>query len=229
MMSTPRFFARLAPGTAQQPGAVRAALLPRFAAQERSAEMVETVEETAAPRDAAPRGITAARRAVIASSITDTIAPRLERAAPDAPATTPLVEKESRPVQTPRVERAMTQLDVADRQAVDSVAPSVIERIEILEKKPDSAAATPAPTPASRETEPTLTVTVQGPLRPQAVAQRPTSTRTESPTIVEITIDRIDVRAPKTNNVTQARPATKRAEPTQSLSDYLREREKGGT
>ena len=163
---------------------------------------------------------------MIAPSVTEMLALQQAegRATPsNAPSTTHRAARELPRIETRRIEREMPQVDVVGRRTTRSAASTVVERIEIVEKDAEQ-----SPSPASRESDPVLSVTVQGPLRPQTVAQRTTSPRVDSPRVVEITIDRIDVRAPKTSSVTQARPATKRAEPTQSLSDYLRERDKGG-
>ena len=178
---------------------------------------------------------------MIAQSATDTVDRAEQRAesvaGADEAMTTGRADAERLRAQPPRVAREMRQLNLPD-QTIDSVASSVLAVVEKTAKAPTaprgadgSEAATSndstrPETPDRRRDE--QSHSAQGPLRADVVAQRATATRAEAPTVVEITIDRIDVRVPKTGNVTQARPAAKRAEPTQSLSDYLRERQKGG-
>jgi hypothetical protein len=68
-------------------------------------------------------------------------------------------------------------------------------------------------------------IAVRLPLRIQTVSGHVPSPRREGPTIVEVTIDRIDVRVPPASSPAP-RAAPPRVAPTQSLADYLRQRDR---
>jgi len=68
-------------------------------------------------------------------------------------------------------------------------------------------------------------VAVRSPLRESTVAQRAAPARGETPTIVHVTIDRVDVRAPPAPAFTPSLNQKPRAMSTVSLSDYLRQRD----
>lgn len=75
--------------------------------------------------------------------------------------------------------------------------------------------------PPSRPADGTDAPTLRRPLSPMALAQRLSPARHDGPEIVQVTIDRIDVRAPAPVAPPRA-PARARPAPTTSLADYLR-------
>lgn len=80
--------------------------------------------------------------------------------------------------------------------------------------------------PAPLEVPPMRPVTRALPLSDAAVAGRATPAREEGP-VIQVTIDRLDVRAPAppANASERRRPSP---QPAVSLSDYLREGARGG-
>jgi hypothetical protein len=62
------------------------------------------------------------------------------------------------------------------------------------------------------------------PLRSATVAQRALEARAAEPNVVQVTIDRIDVRMPSGKAVEQRSAQPRPREPAISLSDYLRRR-----
>lgn len=67
---------------------------------------------------------------------------------------------------------------------------------------------------------------VRPPLRESAVAQRVASQYSEAPTVVQVTIDRVDVRMPPAAQPGQQLNSKPRTASTVSLGDYLRQRER---
>jgi hypothetical protein len=67
-------------------------------------------------------------------------------------------------------------------------------------------------------------VTRAAPLSPAVIAGRAMAVREQAP-VINVTIDRLDVRAPARAEPARQRPRT---QPTVSLSDYLREGSSGG-
>lgn len=67
---------------------------------------------------------------------------------------------------------------------------------------------------------------VHAPLRESTVAQRAGQLRTEAETVVQVTIDRIDVRLPAPPAAERSSGSKARSGPKVSLSDYLRQRDR---
>jgi hypothetical protein len=68
-------------------------------------------------------------------------------------------------------------------------------------------------------------VDARAPLRESTVAQRSTAQRGETPAVVHVTIDRVDVRTPGTATPSRLSPKP-RASSTVSLSEYLHQRDR---
>lgn len=64
--------------------------------------------------------------------------------------------------------------------------------------------------------------TVRAPLRQSTVVHHAASLRSAAPPVVQVTIDRIDVRATPAPSAARP-PARARSAPTTSLGDYLRQ------
>lgn len=243
MAPASNFLTRLAPWATQRDGAVRAAVASRFAPVEPE---VALVVDTPAERSSATRSESTATQPprTRAANTFDEVVAAIDRLAgapraSESASSSSFAEYVRSPVvqrSTPARAKAEPSRDVARRPQApiattidtEHESSSIRTTTTIVERTAFDAAASAPPHTASQSDVDLSTIAAKaGPMRPEAVAQRPTPARDERPTVVEITIDRIDVRVPAANSPTRA-PTQPRAKPTQSLADYLRQREQGG-
>jgi hypothetical protein len=112
---------------------------------------------------------------------------------------------------------------VERRPPVEMSSPAVVEPAAWTQPPP-GAHSRPVPPYLAVEVFPERPVTRAAPLSAAMVAGRATAVREQAP-VVHVTIDRLDVRAPAQAEPARQRP---RAQPTVSLSDYLRQGSSGG-
>jgi hypothetical protein len=212
-----RFFARLAPAARTQ-HAVQPALLPRFAGPSAGAQDIEA-ESSAAPHAAMQRDI-------------------LE---PDQRETSKASRAPHEATPKPPMRTRSEAIDVAERTAVHGAArpelspapppaPTVVVRspAQPAPYEAHARAAAPAPRPLDDASQPVRArrddapapPTQQHPLSAITLAQRLHSAKSE-PTIVHVSIDRIDVLASDARRAPRA-ASKPRAAPTMLLTDYLR-------
>lgn len=240
MTPAPRFFARLAPWAGQGQGSVRAAVTPRFAAPEVGdgrwavgADPIATPEGVNEPAigggvdvdsETTRRSDSARERqhqTALSKERRDGVGLESELPLPTAPVVdvpSPMKIRGAVHDDSPHAPPKAAS-PASDAQTIPGK--TIVERITLVES-PDRRE---SPVKPDREFLPAA-MAARGPLRPESVAHRASPPRASSPTVVEITIDRIDVRVPAASAT--ARPAKTRAAPTQSLADYLRHRDQGG-
>lgn len=232
-----RFFERLMPAAPSAGAHVHAALPSRFAPPGLELTAPESLEQDdaadigAASRDHgdfAPRGHAAPRdagqsvtappprtdRAITrGDSVVDARAPQGSAAAPadlsdavDATARVPSTRS------LPTRERAAVDDDIVPNRRVRPAAHGASALVR---------ARRAAPVPAA-------SVAPHAPLREQVRERRIGPPPVPPPTIVQVTIDRIDVRAPAANAQPERSVSKPRNDSWKSLGDYLRQRERGG-
>lgn len=224
-----RFLEQLMPGPAEPGTAVRAALRHRFAPERPDLDLPD-----AAVRDAVTDRETTLRRGPpdVVPSRRDEREERGARVAPvssSIAATPPHVEPVTSggpspgdaPAADPVRLAAATPMAVSPAKA--PVAMAVVTR-----------AAAPAPAGRIAPRVPDIAPAAVGrraPLSERACAERAARPEVEPPTIVQVTIDRIDVRAPAVGAGPEQSGRRKRGGASQSLGDYLRQRDRasGGT
>lgn len=221
MTAVPRFLQRLAltASTAPVPGAARAALPPRFGVATASRQGVEWPEPNAAsmgdqPAAAAPLPTSMAAHV---PSFFQSANPAAAEPSARAPARPAALQADAPAPPVARLAALQTQPASSTRSAPSGATDDAFD-------EPHSsfeAMAQSRPAPGQSLAAPTA------PLRESTLAQHAAQSRAQqAPTIVQVTIDRIDVRAAPQPVV--ARPAAKaRAPAAQSLGDYLRQRSGG--
>ncbi|MGH8445496.1 MAG: hypothetical protein ACREVL_09515 [Solimonas sp.] len=220
--------AALASGT-PQPGAARLALPARFAASNAVLPVVEEVATTTQAADIQPDVSSAGTRVTEG----DTPLPGHRTRAPS-------VEQVTRPAADPlSAQQQTSRPSSSERQAVAEISArrpalsshDLSARTDASAEQPVSMpplhpredySAQPA-APLQRAIPARASATHPAPLSEAAVAGRTTADRGVRP-IVHVTIDRIDVRAPR--EAPRATPAPRRAKPESSVSlaDYLKVR-----
>ena len=237
--SSLRFLARLAPASREAAPSVRAALPSRFAPGEGVEPLTGQLVETPAPGSwAAPQEVAVATPSARSPALA------AEPAAPQATSkpvpmqgvawfepqglrAAPAEAPSLRVAGTPRgnqAEPASAQPDPLSR-AAQAVA---------AQREPQAPNQRPEPVSAPKMAADPWTdssrpaVDVRPPLRESTVAQRAPSLRAEAQPVVQVTIDRIDVRVPpQPLPERQPNPRSRNA-PTISLSEYLRQRSRSG-
>jgi hypothetical protein len=235
-----RFLEKLAPGMSASSGSVRPALAPRFAPRGETQGLAVEPERSASLAD----------RSTQAGDefTTQTPQPVFTATPPDQPArqgrtaifaNTPLSPRPPSPIsQTAHLPFGLepeasptATASLHGKADVAGVTPSpVLRHAEPGTARPqheqDAGAAMPA---LQTVAEPWAAGRVSPPLRESTIAQRAAApSASQAPTVVHVTIDRIDVRAPAAA-ATRARPQpTPRVTPDLSLKDYLRQRERAG-
>jgi hypothetical protein len=207
------FFSRLSPASKRNPAAVRAAFAPRYAAGGSLALHEEVTEftrhEPASPAAAAHQGAPLQDRA------TTPLAPQPLRA----------LERRGEagePRATPRRAARPDRFEIhhfADRLEMPAAASP--ETPDIASGEAGDLDAKPQPSPAkplSRHED------ARAPLGREIVTQRILETSAKVPDIVEVTIDRIDVRLPDGSSPPRNREGPRPRPSTISLSEYLRQR-----
>jgi hypothetical protein len=204
-------------------GAARVALPARFAPRSTSLENTEAVPFQERARGEVQAVPTAARPAADkpAAKTTDA-APRTvdaaERVRPDRPfisegirtAASPELSAPRRMPASPPVEAAVPPADAVPRRdpLLANPAPLVrpaIQSVATVVQAPKQAASPFLSTPLSAP----------------AIAARTPSPTQPTPTVIAVTIDRIDVRAPATPRPVAAPTSRPRPQPSVSLADYL--------
>ncbi|HMN20309.1 MAG TPA: hypothetical protein PKA16_02840 [Ottowia sp.] len=244
------FLARLAPSARAAAPGVHAALPSRFAASGAPEPLVEQVSEIPAdtqsrtsrqrPDAATPR--TTMHLAGVPSS------PLVRRSAVDArerPFRPAVPGAAGAPGAVPEA-AAQRQTSSAARGAVGAIgSPSLEPPRHMAESVGSTQHGSPRPAfrPVAEASPPVHRVLppaearadpgVRAPLRETVVAQRIAPQRAaDAPTVVHVTIDRVDVRVPSPQPVEPRVESRRRSPSTVSLGDYLRQRERssgGGT
>lgn len=238
-ISSLRFLARLAPASREAAPSVRAALPSRFAPGEGTEPLTEQLVETPAPGSgAAPQEVAVATPSAKSPALA--AEPAAPRAAskpvstqgmawldPQGPRAAPAEVPSRRAAGTPRgnqAEPASAQPGPLSRTA-QAMATQREPQAPPQRPEPDSAPKMAAD-PWADSSGPA--VDVRPPLRESTVAQRAPSLRAEAQPVVQVTIDRIDVRVPP-QPLPERRPNPRsRNAPTVSLSEYLRQRSRSG-
>ncbi len=238
-----RFLDALAPGASASSGSVRPALAPRFAPRgeaqglaveaERRASLADRSTQagdefstqtpqpafTAAPADQPARQ---GRTAIFANN-------HLSPRPPSQPSPTSQTGRlpfglgpEASPTATASLHGKADVAGVTSSPVLRLAKPGAARP----QHEQDAGAAMPA---LQAVAEPWAAGRVSPPLRESTVAQRAAApSASQAPTVVHVTIDRIDVRAPAAATA-RARPQpTPRVAPGLSLKDYLRQRERAG-
>ena len=202
-----RFFQRLAPSVRTQ-HAVQPALPPRFAAP--SAGLHEVDAEPPTP----PARATA--EALEPRAPRETPSTAVHEAMPPAPTRTRIapIETHASPHPVPRSAPPPS----AHAPARPPAAP--VSRVVHVHEAAIAPALDAAPPLRPQRADPPAPPTPQRPLSALALAQRVHTTKSDA-TVVHVTIDRIDVRAPAPAQAPRAQ-AKPRAAPTMALADYLR-------
>jgi hypothetical protein len=198
-----RFFQRLAPGVRTQ-HAVQPALPPRFAAP--SAGLHEVDAEPSTP----PARPTAPAEAVERRAPPETPSTAAGEAMPPAPTRTRIEAIETLAQPAPVLRSAPPPSPHA--------AP--VSRVVHVHEAGITPPLEAAPRSRPQRDDPPAPPTPQRPLSAIALAQRVQATKSDT-TVVHVTIDRIDVRAPVPAQTPRAQPKP-RAAPAMSLADYLR-------
>jgi hypothetical protein len=230
MTAVPAFLQRLVPSTSSA-GQVRAALAPRFAAPDISNGSTLGLEEEASePARAFAQPDTTAHLSlrdtgrhshVLKEMMVQT--PPSTHAAPDHPSH----PDRHLPTAT-RAAQASTQPVMTEHAHIRSDARQTwLPRASSATAAPLDMAQAPLSHTLSRESLPSRTADMQrpqhAPLREATLAQHAALQRQATPTIVQVTIDRVDVRAPAIPPSTGASPKPRPA-PTLTLADYLNQR-----
>lgn len=222
------FLENLAPQAKRERPRARAALPARFATARVTRELELEDEWTGAPGSSA------------------TPAPHVTDAAPPARASTPAAAKPERPashaVHTLHETRPAPSREPAAPSepphraplaAAEPPEPTLSPRFAAAASRlpPSTAPLRPVLSPARpvearavalQSFELELPTPVSAPLRPEAVASRNSDSAAKEPTVVHVTIDRIDLRA---DPPASAAPKRTRPETKSSLGDYLKQRD----
>ncbi len=231
--ASPNFLARLAPGARAAAPSVRAALPSRFAPREAQAALDEEGAERGAAE--APTGAT--------------MQPHARIDAPEgAAASTPGPPRPTAVVVQAIVQAAATPRSVAAGAPAASAAPATLREADPETAPPGrplsradatspatrgdpsgpppQRAGQPAAAPRPFAAPPIPTIDARPPLSEATLAQRTAAPLAGAPATVQVTIDRIDVRAPAAAPADR-KPAPRSRAPTGvSLADYLRQRQK---
>ena len=224
------FLARLVPGARDAASGVRAALPARFAPREAGDALREDVMETrAAPaRGRANDGPAAPHRegqSLPVAAFSPVLQAAREELRRDEAPPTLLPQRPEPPVPSFHSEAARpdpTDRDAANRletRPQSPLAPS-------LERFPHVPAAAAAPLFINPPARPSSAIDTPPPLSAATLAHRTAAERAAAPTVVHVTIDRIDVRASASTVPERRSPERRRAAATVSLDDYLRQRAK---
>jgi hypothetical protein len=211
MPRSPTFLSRLAPSAATSPFAVRAALPARYAPIGAALPIHEQVEIVADPeRRRADTPVPA--RAVRADAAAAAVPEGAGNAGTAVATETPPFAAERPNAAAPTVEL---------KHPVNSEVRPAAAAAEAAMHRPH-----PAP-PDTLESPPTFQVKPapepSGPLKSGTVMERALAAHRTEPDIVQVTIDRIDIRMPpEAGHAAGRAEPRKRAAPTISLSDYLR-------
>lgn len=237
--SSLRFLARLAPASREAAPSVRAALPSRFAPGEGAEPLTEQLVETpaqgsrAAPQEVSVATPSAKSRALAAEPAAPRAAPKpvsmqgmawldpqgLRAASAEAPS----LQAAGMPRGNP-TGPAPAQPGPLSR-AAQAVATQREPQAPPQRSEPDSAPKAAAD-PWADHSRPATDM--RPPLRESTVAQRAHSRRAETPRVVQVTIDRVDVRVPPPPLLERRSNPRSRNAPTVSLSEYLRQRSRSG-
>jgi hypothetical protein len=211
------FIGRLAPAAATTACAVRAALPARFASADTMRPIDEFAEVPANPAIEPPRTEAAVpvrtERAADVSAAMQSASPALGAGQHK------VIEPSDFPEPPPQAEREPVVSDT-------SRAPVAPRRQASPPKSSTSGpdyqrvAGTERPLPIAA---PAAASEPRGPLQPATVMERALAARRAEPDVVQLTIDRIDIRLPPESGRPAVRPEPRRRPgPATSLSDYLR-------
>lgn len=227
----PNFFERLAPGARMASPAVRALLPPRFGSSQLvssqddegflpspqvsereggTSAAVAFVPREARPREAATetRGVPAEVSAVPTGAPRDL--PRAVRASPPEFVQRPKANNDAASPSPPLMSAPAEHAPTAERR---EPLPPALERI--VHSRTFVELAKPA-------------LEVRPPLREATIAERSTASNDRPATIVEVTIDRVDVHVPSPIASSGPKPTPKPRAPSLALGDYLRQGARSG-
>lgn len=224
---SPTFLSRLGPLAAISPFAVRAALPARYAPSSGQLRSDEQVESDV-PWERAPRGPDA--KIAAGADRTEWRAPNVsERDAGIGLSKVP--DRSLRAAGRPAVAEPTVSLKVQDSASPRAITVDPVRMPLVGSSKPDTPDA--AANPAQRD-RPAFTAArlkshampgpeSSGPLTRGTVIERGLAAPSGKPDVVQVTIDRIDIRMPPEAGQAAGRAEPRRrCSPTMSLSDYLR-------
>ncbi|HEY4304630.1 MAG TPA: hypothetical protein VGM82_09195 [Gemmatimonadaceae bacterium] len=224
------FLQQLAPA-AQRGGAfVRAAVPSRFAPQTSGLEVSSTTVGAEAAESSKARDADDARVAMrplsrSTNEVSNAVVSRTEREHANEGVTAPLVSTERDANVTMISHERVVERTPIQTQIVISQQSPVSEPIRDLitaEKRPSDEKRADSPIIRTPLASPP-NATVRPPLREHVREQRIAAPAEASPTIVQVTIDRIDVRAAATSASTERATQKARSSSWKSLGDYLKQ------
>jgi hypothetical protein len=224
-----RFFEQLAPASfaLDSRGFVRAALPPRFAAEPAGGGTDEPllVNGLAVAGDASRDESRAPLPRPSGTGLTPAMAQAPPRAAPGSSDETIAHVNALEMIPTSPGREAATDATAATAPPTRSARSALANgALTAAQGKLDAPRTSHFAVSTPPSTAPII-ATARPPLRDRAVAQLTAPGRGE-PTVVQVTIDRIDVRAPAARATPERPPAKPRRAPSQSLGDYLRGRDR---